>query len=496
MQTVDAPTTSRAEVPSLVPASGRLGDALRWLLAGLCLEIVFAVPYRSLYLLTGSVPLSWVAGLAFVLVALGGYTARARIEGWASTRMEAWAPGRRWFAGWWVAGLLLRLGWAALLRVQPGGDGLTYWQEATILTTQHRYDGVFFPPGLPLFEAPLLMLFGVHTWVATLYTLITFSLIFYLVRQLGTRIGHRRVAGLACALVAIWPNNIACAGTNDKEELLAVLITGAFLLFLRSREAHGWSRVALLFVAGLLTGGATLAQPAFLMFPAVIFGNEVFWSPRTAGGLVRGLDRSLVFALGLLLAVAPWTYRNYRVYHRMVLVTVNGGSVFFRANNPKANAQYVPEPPKELRKDPFTASEEGYREGKRWIRENPAAFAMLAIRKQVVFLGDDTTGIYESLKRDRQPSAILYAGLKMLANLFWVAIFGFVFVASSWMFRTGRWRIWYGICVLPLMYQWFIDSIFEAGSHHHNAYFGLVAILLAIAFVSAGGRQSQTPSPS
>ena len=189
----------------------------RWLLVALCLEVLFAVPYRSFYLATESVRLSWSAGLGSLLFAALAYRLRERFSRGLSTSVAGWVPGKTWFPAWWIAGDLVRLGWAMLLHTEPKSDGLTYFQEATNLAVHHVYSGAFFPPGLPLFEAPLLMLLGARFWVAIPYALLTYSGVFLALSMLAKQLADRRVAAVACALVALWPNDVASAGVNGQE---------------------------------------------------------------------------------------------------------------------------------------------------------------------------------------------------------------------------------------------------------------------------------------
>lgn len=465
------------------PSSGRNADRLSrpafWVLIGLSLETIYSVVYRSVFLAIGSMRVAAIAGILLLLGTLGVYALRVRIAR-ICMKASAWRPAKNWFAAWLITGVVLRLLWHLLFHTIPRADGLIYFNMAASLAREHHYAGAFFPPGLPFFEAPFLMLLGAHFWVAALCTLICFTGVFSVVRVLARDLGGERVSALACALVAIWPNDVAAVGVNPKEELLAFLVTTSLWLYLKSVRTSdaGALRNAL---AGALLGFSALTQPAFLLFPAVVIGCELLWR----GFHVAGLVRVSTLCVAMLLVIAPWTVRNHAVFHRSVLITTNGGSVFYRANNPNANAQYEPVGAEKLGGDEFAASDAGYRAARLWIRQHPLAFAKLMVRKQVVYLGDDSDRVYESVKRQQEPNALLYAGLKLLCNGFWLAISLFLVAASSWIFRIHGWRLWYGLCVLPLVYQWCIDSVFEAGSRHHVPYFGLISVLVAIAVFSA-----------
>ncbi len=480
-QTVAAPIARL--YPRASERSGSLRVLARWFFLALCLETIFSVAYRSVSLAVSSVRVSFVAGIIALVLAALVLRSHARIAALCAS-VSTWQPPRAWYVSWLLFGVVARLAWHHVFHTVPRSDGRTYYNLATSLALAHHYDGAFFPPGLPLFEAPFIRLLGAHFWVAALFTLLTFLGTFAMVRLLGRELGGEPVAAIACALLALWPNDIAAVGSNPKEALLALLVTTSLWLYLRARRASGGTQLGCVALAGLLVGCAALTQPAFLLFPCVLIGCELLWRCRT----LAGLKRLVVLGLATLAAIAPWTARNYALFHRPVLISVNGGSVFYRANNPRANAQYSPAGPESFGSDPFKSSEEGYRAARLWIRQHPVDFAKLMVRKQVVYLGDDSDRIYESLKRDQQPRTAVYAAFKLLANLFWMGLFLFLVAASTWLFRTRNWRLWYGLCVLPLLSQWAIDSVFEAGARHHVPYLGLLSVLVAIGIVTAAGR--------
>jgi hypothetical protein len=301
-------------------------------------------------------------------------------------------------------------------------------------------------------------------------------------------------------LVAIWPGYFTLAGINCKESFLAVLMPAALLLYLkasdyRSVRAFGLGplsypasspegprfRWSFVIAAGVCMGFAALTQPGYLLFPAVVFGFEML----RAKGLLRATGRTMVFSIAMLAAVLPWTYRNYLVFHRTVLISTNGGSVFYRANNPLADANYSAEGEVPLPKDEFAADQLGYRLADDWIVHHPGDFAALIVRKQIVFWGDDALGAYETLKRGLNPSVALYASVKGISNLYWLALWTVLFLGFPLLFKLSNWRLWFGFLFLPLAYQWAIDSVFESGPRHHVPHVALIAVLVAMVLSSA-----------
>ena len=192
----------------------------------------------------------------------------------------------------------------------------------------------------------------------------------------------------------------------------------------------------------------------------------------------------------MLATVLPWTIHNYRSYGRFILISTNGGSVFYTANNAHANASYSEESQQALPKDPIAADKEGYRLGKQWVRQHPAAFVVLAIRKQVVFLGDDGDGVYEGLKRGRSPSALQYNVLKGITSLYWFGLWLGLLCCYKPFFRSRDWAELLAVAFLPFAYQWAIDSVFESGSRHHMAHVACIAILLSVSLASVTNQSS------
>ena len=445
----------------------------------LCLETLFSVPYRTLHLATHSAVRAWIAGLLGLVLSGVVYAMRRRVGNFATRCMSLLPSGRASLLLALTVGLLLRMLW--ILRFHPplASDGAGYFDEATDLAQRHFYAGAFWPPGFPLFLTPFVALFGAHYFVAALCGFLLFAATLILTCRVTLQMtASHRAAAFSGWLLALWPGYITIVGINSKEALLAFLLTMIMGLLYFTREGQG-SRVWLALVAiGLLSGFAALTQPGMLLFPAVILVAEWLLTKQFSAALLR----TIVAGCAMIAAIAPWTARNYIELGRFIPISSNGGSVFYRANNPNANASYSAEGQVLLPKDEITADREGNRMAVEWITHHPAAFAKLAIRKQVVFLGDDGDGVYEGLKRNQSPSPLLYGVLKGVTSLYWFLLWLGLLCCCPALFRAPRWPIWFGVAFLPFLYQWMIDFIFESGSRHHFAHVSCLAVLTAAAF--------------
>jgi hypothetical protein len=417
---------------------------------------------------------------------------------------------KAWISFWLIFGLAIRIAWIFRFPVGLKSDNFAYFQIAASWAQGHTDTGAFWPPGFSLFLTPWFRIFGAHLWVTEVCALIFFTATYFLTYALADRIQGGLASRIAPMLVAIWPGYLTLAGINCKESFLAVLVPATIFFYLQALDRpavfnfshppassepvsnHSRFRWGFLLLSGLCMGFASLTQPGYMLFPAVIFGAEILRSKH----LFRAVGRTIIFSIALIAVILPWTYRNYLFFHRMVLISTNGGSVFYRANNPLANANFSEGGEISLPKDEFAADRMGYKMADEWIAHHPVDFGVLMVRKQVVFLGDDALGAYETLKRESNPSDILYASLKAISNLFWLAAWTLVLLGFPLLFGLSSWRLSYGILFLPFLYQWCIDSVFESGPRHHVPYLSLIAVLVSVVLSLAVSKEksiSHTP---
>ena len=218
----------------------------------------------------------------------------------------------------------------------------------------------------------------------------------------GRRLFGHAQGVVAALLIAIYGPFIFYEGMVMKTFLSPFLTLALLLLLDKAGEAEGGPRAARLFaIAGAVYGLTTLDRDNFILLAPVLAGLAVV----LGGGLNRrGLRAAGAFTLGTVLLIAPVTLRNWFVSHEFVLLTTGGGEVFFIGNNPDANGLYVP--PAFVRPDPryehadfiaragemaghpvtpMQSSWFWFREGTKFVAEEPLAWLRLIGRKLVHF---------------------------------------------------------------------------------------------------------------
>ncbi len=130
----------------------------------------------------------------------------------------------------------------------------------------------------------------------------------------------RRVAVISGVLTALCPALIAYTGAMLTETMLALLLVVVVYLVAAVQRRPSVASAA---IAGLALGVTTLLRPecVLLVPPAVIAA----WWP---GGSRRAVA-ALAVAVVAGMTIGVWTVRNYRVFHRPILVTAVGGEALW-----------------------------------------------------------------------------------------------------------------------------------------------------------------------
>jgi 4-amino-4-deoxy-L-arabinose transferase-like glycosyltransferase len=456
-----------------------------WLVFGLIsVEALFSVPKLSVELAIGPSSLDVAVGLvAVVMIAalIGRYG--AVVTGLATLVAESCMkiPRRQWLFCCMATGLVLRVLWVASFPAPPKSDYATFFAIAKNLAENGTYGAsnaayAYWPPGYPFFLAAHFIVLGVHSWVPEFANLWLFCATILVVYRLGKTIADERTARLATLLLVLWPTYVASAGLASKE--MAVVLLLPLTLFLYLRAAHASTQPAFFsrgLAAGLVLGFASLMQPSIILLPGVLAVYELL----RHAPIFKAAARIALVVTGMIIVIFPWTMRNHRVLNAWVLISTNGGSNFYRANNPLATGGFVEQGARDL--DAFDEVEQnrrGYEYGKEWITANPKAFLTLALRKQILFLGDDSSGPYETLKRGMEKGGVIYAVFKGIANLYWWIIWGLLLAASLYYLKSDSAQFaGAALLILTSAYLFCIHSVYESSARYHVPLTALLAIL-------------------
>lgn len=257
-------------------------------------------------------------------------------------------------------GLWLRISYAPWLTVT--GDGVGYEQIARNLLEGYGFSMEAAPPylpdmirtpGYPLFIAAIYWLFGYRPEMVTLaQNLLSLGLLLigYL---LAKRLFGPKAAMFAAALMALDVGGIILANVTFTETLFIMLFVSATYCLFRSFDSpRGIDWMA---GAGLLLGLATLVRPASLYLLIVLL--PLIWWMMRYSWREKGI-RTIIFGAVFLLMLAPWSYRNFRVFGSPNItlavqsITLNIHASYIRAGlNHTTLAEEEPRIPEQVRQE-------------------------------------------------------------------------------------------------------------------------------------------------
>ena len=216
------------------------------------------------------------------------------------------------------------------------------------------------------------------------------TIVVWLLYFVAARAFDRRTAIVAAAIVAVYPYGLYHDLRVFDTPLFEALAAGFMLLVLKLADRPSAPGGV---VTGLVAGLAVLCRSLFLTFVPVAM--LYVWLARPGVRMRRFVAAGLV-GVAMVAVLAPWAARNYRIHGRPLLSTY-GGWNFLLGNSPvtlKAVSaggeadgdlsRWLQGRAPEFAGLSETAMDEWfYREGKTYVRENPATFVRLLWVKTV-----------------------------------------------------------------------------------------------------------------
>ncbi len=291
-----------------------------------------------------------------------------------------------------AAGLLLRFTAIIAYGHAPESDEIAYKSMALNLIhgngiVDNMCNHAMYNVGYPLFVlSPIFFLFGEDLLIVRLANMLLGGVSIILCYMVAREAGAGRVGRLLAA--AIWALYLPASIYGvylAKENLMIPLMLGVVWCALRLLKEMSLKVAVVcgvLFGLLALTGNAALSLVAVVVLAVLL--NPTSWQMRLFAAL-------LIFA-GAAAVSAPWMIRNNMVIGSPVLNT-NGGFNLYLGNNPAATGWFVSvgDTPRaaswhELRKvGEVYAAETLKQDAIAWIKQNPAEFLTLSLKKAIYF---------------------------------------------------------------------------------------------------------------
>lgn len=215
------------------------------------------------------------------------------------------------------------------------GDQDEYYRGAIHILLQGDYydEGQWLrPPLTSIWLAGNLALFGFNLPAALLMQCVLSAATVLLLAELARNLFDSPRSGIVAALLtAVFVPYADYASQLLSETLFIFTIAAALLIFEAARRrGMPWRW---LLAGGLMWGLATLTRPVGLYATPLMMGWAALEKYRRGDRRFWSLMRApLALLIGFVIVVAPWTARNYAVYHRVILVDTNGGISFWLGN--------------------------------------------------------------------------------------------------------------------------------------------------------------------
>lgn len=386
--------------------------------------------------------------------------------------------------GFWsllLVGMGLRVLWAIAVPMLPVSDSLAYHQFARTLVDHGVYGWSASEPtaywavgtsGLAAFT----YLFTDSYVGVVILNLIAGSVVLVLTHHLAARWFSPRIAILAMALVAFWPNLIFFTSILSSE-LFFIAMTLAGLFF--------WQRPAgnpmlNLVIAGLIWGLTSYIRPVILLVPITLALVDLTRSRRRFA--ITVMEAGIAVLLILLIAT-PWTMRNQKVFGVPVMISNNFGPNLWMGNNPASNGGYMELPPQVGTMSEVERSDYLKEEAKRFIREDPGRAIKLLGMKLVRLNSRETIGVVwneEHLRSLIGDKGVV--GAKFIATGYWYlllagALAGMVMIGR----RKGIIAAFFNPPVSLWGYFTALHVVVVADDRYHMPSSPFIAILAAVA---------------
>lgn len=236
---------------------------------------------------------------------------------------------------WWIvfAAIILRLSFVLLFPQEPinKSDALRYVVSARNIVNDSGFisssSRLFHcAPIYPLFLSAIFTFIGENLVIIRILQAIISGLNVYLFYLIGRKAYGKKVGGIALIVGCFYPYFIYYSGLILTETVTIFLLSLSVYLLVKLTDKK---KVGLFFLTGIVFGISALSKSViFYLIP--VFFLFLLYVAFQKGRLDLNLCSKLAVALmGVLIAMAPWIYRNYALSGQIIPVTKDAGLMFY-----------------------------------------------------------------------------------------------------------------------------------------------------------------------
>jgi 4-amino-4-deoxy-L-arabinose transferase-like glycosyltransferase len=346
--------------------------------------------------------------------------------------------------------LALRVAWVVYAAREPAsfGDPLIYLGAARRMADGSGYlawfsdaPTAFHPIGYPAWLAGIAWtakLVGLDGHLPLLIGLVQALLgtaSVALVYAITLRLFEHRVAVIAAALVACFPNLVFYTALVYSETLYAFCVLLAVWLVVRADWKPAPALPAVV-AFGIVVGLSWMIRP-FLVLSPLLLGAAVW---RTRAGLRSAARLAAISGAVAVVMLVPWTLRNAFTFHAFVPVSTNLGDTLCLDNSPGAYGGFRELPaecsPVNDRRSEPTRNSQNLRFAVRWATHHPVDEAELLVRRAYYGYRDDHDSLTDLAgESGRFPPTWLRTPLSWLADVYYYVVLALALPAVV---RFGR----------------------------------------------------------
>ncbi|MGC9031652.1 MAG: ArnT family glycosyltransferase [Minisyncoccia bacterium] len=180
-------------------------------------------------------------------------------------------------------------------------------------------------PGFPLFLALIYKIFGHSYFAAKVGLALLSSLTVILIFFLGKILVDEKTGILSSIIYSIYPASIFWTGYLCPVTLEIFLMLGFVLFLYIGEKTKNWIHFG---ISGIFLGLGVLTRSLFFVFFPLLL---IYFFIKEKKPLMMKYS-TVIFIIGFLV-ILPWIIRNYKIFHRFLITSTEGGIVSYIANN-------------------------------------------------------------------------------------------------------------------------------------------------------------------